>query len=279
MVEEQRRAEAPRVVGAPRVVDEGGRDPQAAEREHNRGLGELPAAPSAPGGGSSPQKPGQAPNRSTIPGQYRVRVPRVEHPTRPLTEAGTAQEIMGVYAAKPGAEMDPARFEQATASYEELRKAYPAQLPPGRPRPGYALETGDAIAGEQQAIGGAMPAAALPSSAVGEPAGARPGGGTAELGGPVRTDAAAAVGGALDPGDASASVRSAADAVRDPMDGGEAGMSRWAEAAPVPGEMRSPGGALSAADGGAAGASAASTEPAASRRPGGWRRVIGRRRG
>ncbi|HYJ13702.1 MAG TPA: hypothetical protein VEW66_08925, partial [Thermomicrobiales bacterium] len=37
---------------------------------------------------------------------------------------------------------DPARFEQATASYEELRKSDPALRTPVRPTAGYALADG-----------------------------------------------------------------------------------------------------------------------------------------
>ena len=61
----------------------------------------------------------------------------------PLSQFGTAQEIMGVYAIDPaqsGQATDPARFEQATASYEEVRKADPALLTPIRPLPGYDLD-------------------------------------------------------------------------------------------------------------------------------------------
>jgi len=60
---------------------------------------------------------------------------------RPLTQYGTAQEIMGVFPA-PNEEAEKAEFEQATASVEELRKAYPWQLPPEGPTPVFALDQG-----------------------------------------------------------------------------------------------------------------------------------------
>lgn len=65
---------------------------------------------------------------------------------RPRSEYGTAQRIMGVYAATSGKEDDPARFEQTTASYEELRKANPALRTPVRPTAGYALTEGTRLA-------------------------------------------------------------------------------------------------------------------------------------
>jgi hypothetical protein len=61
---------------------------------------------------------------------------------RPLVEYASAQRVMGVYAKWDGDPTDPARFEQATASYEELRKSEPALRTPSRPTPGYALAEG-----------------------------------------------------------------------------------------------------------------------------------------
>ncbi|MDQ3045143.1 MAG: hypothetical protein M3R06_08340 [Chloroflexota bacterium] len=126
----------------------------------------------APGAMTSPQLPGQVPDRSTIPGQFTTRLTKPATVERPLSEDGTTQRIMGVYAAEAGHADDPARFEQATASYEELRKAYPAQLPAQRPAPGHALATGNASASERQEIGGVTPSPALPASqtAANEPA-------------------------------------------------------------------------------------------------------------
>lgn len=106
--------------------------------------------PDAPGAVSSPQIPGQVPDRSSVPGEGNlpVAVPATP-PRRPGTEYGTAQRIMNVYAPKDGNEDDPARFEQAPISYEEIRKAYPALRTPLRPMPGYALADGSRQASDQ----------------------------------------------------------------------------------------------------------------------------------
>ena len=223
-------------------------DAEASQRNQDRD--ETPQAPESPGAISSPQHPGEVPDRSTVPGQFATRVRRATSVRRPLTEYGSAQAIMDVYAAPPGKELDPSRFEQATASYEELRKAYPAQLPPDHPAPGYALARGDATASEMQAIE-AGPAPAAPMTATGEAYNARPAGGTAEVAPPARTDAPAAqVGSAFSPSDAPASVRSPSDAAAGSgavVEGGAAGESRWAAAAPKPGDLTSAAGTLPAA--------------------------------
>ncbi len=52
---------------------------------------------------------------------------------------------MGVFAPKNGNEEDPARFEQATVSYEEARKGEPFLRQPVRPSAGYALADGTRI--------------------------------------------------------------------------------------------------------------------------------------
>lgn len=99
--------------------------------------------PKAPGAVSSPQIPGQVPDRSTIPGEDQVPAPPIKgEPRRPITEYGSAQRIMNVYAPEGGNEDDPARFEQAPVSYEEFRKSNPALRTPLRPKPGYALADG-----------------------------------------------------------------------------------------------------------------------------------------
>lgn len=101
--------------------------------------------PEAPGASWSPQYPGEVPDRSNIPGETDLPVPPPAHPgTRslPTTELGSAQRIMRIYAPRDGNEDDPARFEQAPVSYEELRKATPALRTPLRPTPGYALADG-----------------------------------------------------------------------------------------------------------------------------------------
>ena len=220
-------------------------DAEASQRNQDRD--ETPQAPESPGAISSPQHPGEVPDRSTAPGQFATRVRRATSVRRPLTEYGTAQAIMDVYAAPPGKELDPSRFEQATASYEELRKAYPAQLPPDHPAPGYALEHGDATASEMQAIE-AGPAPSAPMTATGEAYNARPAGGTGDVAPPARGEAPAAeVGSAFSPSDAPASVRSPADAAAGAggiAEGERLGESRWAEASPRPGDASSAAGVL-----------------------------------
>ncbi|MEA2528741.1 MAG: hypothetical protein QOG89_385 [Thermomicrobiales bacterium] len=101
-----------------------------------------PKSPNAPGAAASPQMPGQVPDHSTVPGHFSTRVARPAGPVRrPLTQYGTAEAIMQVLPA-PDEEPQPAEFEQATASGEELRKAYPWQLPPASPTPVFALDQG-----------------------------------------------------------------------------------------------------------------------------------------
>lgn len=104
-------------------------------------------APVAPGAVSSPQVPGQVPDRSSVPERGALPVPPPAGDVRrPLSEYGSAQRIMGVYAATDGNDDDPARFEQTTAAYEEIRKANPALRTPVRPSPGYALSDGARLA-------------------------------------------------------------------------------------------------------------------------------------
>jgi hypothetical protein len=119
-------------------------------------------AGATPGAGRSPQMPGQVPDRSGVPGHGQLPVPPTAGPIRPLSQFGTAQEILGVYApdpSQPGQETDPARFEQATAAFEELRKADPALLTPIRPLPGYDLDATPALTATLGAPG-EMPALA-----------------------------------------------------------------------------------------------------------------------
>lgn len=100
--------------------------------------------PAAPGAMKSPQVPGEVPDRSTIPdhGVLPVPAPAVQGESkRPLTQYGTAEEIMGVYDKKDVT--DPTRFEQTPPSPEEQRKAFAGMLrTPQRPTPGYALAGG-----------------------------------------------------------------------------------------------------------------------------------------
>lgn len=104
-----------------------------------------PVSPEAPGAVTSPQMPGQVPDRSTVAGQFTTHVDPSPDARRPATEYKTAQRIMGVFGAEPGQEREPARFEQATASFEEMRKADPALLPPTRPAPGFLLDGSEPV--------------------------------------------------------------------------------------------------------------------------------------
>lgn len=113
-------------------------------RRRRRGNPELkqerplpPDAPVTPGAVVSPQRPGQVPDRSTIAGKFSTSVPPATSLTRPETEYQSAQRILGVFSAEPGDEREPGRYEQATASFEEMRKADPALRPAVRPAPGY----------------------------------------------------------------------------------------------------------------------------------------------
>ena len=102
-----------------------------------------PKAPSAPGGLSSPQQPGKTPDRSSIPGHFSTRVSRPASKQRPLTQYGSAEEIMHIYKRAPENEIKPESFEHAPASFEEMRKATLVLLQPGRPK-ARAIDAGDA---------------------------------------------------------------------------------------------------------------------------------------
>lgn len=103
--------------------------------------------PPAPGAASSPQAPGEVPDRSDLWGRGQLPVPPVQGAVhRPLVERRTAQGIVGVYEPHDGNEDDPKRFEQAPVSYEEQRKKFPYLRTPLRPEPGYALADGTRIA-------------------------------------------------------------------------------------------------------------------------------------
>jgi hypothetical protein len=65
---------------------------------------------------------------------------------RPLTQYQTAQEISKRFRKYPADQITPEQFEQADASFEELRKANPADNPPVRPKRGYILDAGDEVA-------------------------------------------------------------------------------------------------------------------------------------
>jgi len=87
----------------------------------------------APGGMTSPQGPGMTPNRTIVPGHVGFEHPAATDKARPLTQLGSAEEIMGVFRRKPEDELEASDFEQAGASYEEMSNADPALLTPFRP--------------------------------------------------------------------------------------------------------------------------------------------------
>lgn len=116
--------------------------------------------PVAPGAVSSPQIPGMVPDRSTITGEGVLPVPPAVEPIqRPLSEYGTSQRIMGTFQPRDGNDDDPARFEQTSAAYEELRKAHPYLRTPIRASAGYALIEGTRVASEGLAALAAQSAA------------------------------------------------------------------------------------------------------------------------
>jgi hypothetical protein len=118
-----------------------GRDPER---------GRAPKSPPPPGAAMSPQIPGMVPDRSTVPGHFGTRVGRSAGKRRPFTQYGTAEELLRVFKQLPEEQVKPENFEQATASFEELRKAYPWELPPERPaQPALAAgETAEALPAE-----------------------------------------------------------------------------------------------------------------------------------
>lgn len=73
------------------------------------------------------------PDRTTIPGRIDEATPAATSKVRPLSQYGSAEELVGVFRRKPMAELKPEDFEQADATLEELRKANPATLTPIRP--------------------------------------------------------------------------------------------------------------------------------------------------
>jgi hypothetical protein len=101
-----------------------------------------PRSPKAPGAVVSPQRPGKTPDQTGVPGFIGAGVPKVAGPVlRPRTQYGTAQEIIHVFP-EPNEEAVKEEFEQAPASIEEMRKAYPWQIPPIRPTSVFALDQG-----------------------------------------------------------------------------------------------------------------------------------------
>ncbi len=119
--------------------------------------------PVAPGAVTSPQIPGEVPDRSSVPEQGVLPVPVPDGDVRrPLVEYGTSQAIMGVYDKDDLAPEDPERFVQAPPSYEEQRKATPALRTPVRPQAGYALTAGTRLASQKLAELSAEAAANAP---------------------------------------------------------------------------------------------------------------------
>lgn len=101
--------------------------------------------PAAPGGRKSPQKPGMTPDRSTIPGEMRHTAPSPGSNQRPISQYGTAQEILHAFTPGENRVWDKGDFEQAPSSQEENRKADPANLTPIRPVAGFALGESAAV--------------------------------------------------------------------------------------------------------------------------------------
>ena len=108
--------------------------------------GSRPKKVASPGARRSPQIPGKVPDRSTVPGHFATQVPKPATVMRPLTQYQTAQEITKRFRQYPADQITPEQFEQANASFEEIRKAHPADNPPVRPSRGYALQIGDEAA-------------------------------------------------------------------------------------------------------------------------------------
>jgi hypothetical protein len=108
--------------------------------------GGRPQKVPSPGARRSPQIPGKVPDRSTVPGHFATQVPKPASVMRPLTQYQTAEEISKRFRQYPADQITPEQFEQANASFEELRKAHPANNPPVRPSRGYILEAGEEAA-------------------------------------------------------------------------------------------------------------------------------------
>lgn len=115
--------------------------------------------PDAPGGALTLLKPGSAPDRSTIPGHWSAQAPApAGPPTRPAVQYLTAQELSNAMPL-PDEAAEPMDFEQAPASFEENRKAYPWQNPPRRPTPWFTL--GDGVASDDPALAAGAEGVAL----------------------------------------------------------------------------------------------------------------------
>ena len=89
--------------------------------------------PSAPGGSLGAKLPGMAPDQWKVPGHDNENVPKAGSKARPLSQYATAEEFLGVFRKVPPDQLKPEDFEQAPASFEEMRKAIPPEWPPQRP--------------------------------------------------------------------------------------------------------------------------------------------------
>jgi hypothetical protein len=87
----------------------------------------------APGGMIAPHQPGMQPDWTRVPTHEGEPIPPARVKVRPLTQYGTAEEMVGVFKQKPADQLEPADFEQAPASPEEMRHSDPALLTPIRP--------------------------------------------------------------------------------------------------------------------------------------------------
>lgn len=115
--------------------------------------------PRAPGASKSPQRPGQTPDRSTLPGHHFIQAPApLGAPIRPAVEYLTAEEL-GHLLPLPNEQAEPSDFEQSPASDEEMRKAYPWKTPPRRPTSWFTL--GDGMAATDPALAAGTDALAL----------------------------------------------------------------------------------------------------------------------
>jgi hypothetical protein len=124
---------------------------EAIQADFPTGRSDTWKNPASPGASQSPHRPGMVPDRSTVPGHFGERVPRAVTKRRPLSQYGTAEELLLVYKQSPEDEIQPDDFNGASeASFDELRKAYPWDLPPVRPaQPALAAGTPADVLPEQ----------------------------------------------------------------------------------------------------------------------------------
>lgn len=95
--------------------------------------------PKAPGGRRTPHRPGTVPDHSTIPGHFFIQAPApLGAPIRPGSQYLTA-ESLGDFLPTLDEIAEPADFEQAPSSDEEMRKALPWHTPPRRPTPWFSF--------------------------------------------------------------------------------------------------------------------------------------------